>query len=196
MPGGPPLRVSRAEPDTRPLVVVDAAGTVRALARMDAKAFGKSVESGELWERTATGRVLPLAATGGQAVPVRDAGGWYEARLPGGRSEPAAARRVVAPGELAHLERLLRARRRTLPEGSYTAYLFQAGIDKIRKKLGEEAIEVITARTAAEVAAEAADLLYHLLVLLVAEEVPLDRVLEILAARGAGGTAGGGCASA
>ena len=71
----------------------------------------------------------------------------------------------------------------TLPEGSYTSYLFREGTSKIRKKLGEEAIEVITAASAAEVAGEAADLLYHLLVLLVAEGVSLDQVLEVLAAR-------------
>jgi phosphoribosyl-ATP pyrophosphohydrolase len=173
-------------------VVLDAAGQVRALVRMDAKAFRKSMESGELWVWH-DGRVLPLEATRGVAVQVREAAGWYEARLETAASQqgdgqaerpPASpARPGPTAGVLHDLEQLIVERRRTLPEGSYTSYLFREGTPKIRKKLGEEAIEVITATTAAAVATEAADLLYHLLVLLAAEEVSLAQVLEVLAAR-------------
>ena len=88
---------------------------------------------------------------------------------------------------LERLERVIRDRRRTLPEGSYTAALFRTGGAAIRRKVGEEAIEVITAATGAELAAESADLIYHLLVLLAAEKVPFDEVLHILAARAAAG---------
>ena len=84
---------------------------------------------------------------------------------------------------LKRLEEVIRERRRTLPERSYTASLFRAGDAAIRRKVGEEAIEVITADGGADLAAESADLIYHLLVLLAAEEVPLDEVLRILAAR-------------
>jgi len=84
---------------------------------------------------------------------------------------------------LKRLEEVIRERRRTLPERSYTAALFRAGDAAIRRKVGEEAIEVITAAARAELAAECADLVYHVLVLLAAEEVPLDEVLGILAER-------------
>ena len=171
----------------KPAVVLDAGGRVCAVARMDAKAFRKSLESGELWVLR-EGRVLPLEATRGMTARVSETDGWYEARLQAGagRAEPPPAppeRRPTTAGPLHDLEQLIGERRRTLPEGSYTSYLFREGTSKIRKKLGEEAIEVITAASAAEVAGEAADLLYHLLVLLVAEGVALDQVLEVLAAR-------------
>ncbi len=84
---------------------------------------------------------------------------------------------------LERLEEVIGERRRTLPERSYTASLFRAGDATIRRKVGEEAIEVITAAGATELAAESADLIYHLLVLLAAAEVPLEQVLRILAAR-------------
>lgn len=69
------------------------------------------------------------------------------------------------------------------PEGSYTAQLLAAGIGKTSQKLGEEAIEVVVAANSEDdtrLASEAADLLYHLLVLLQARGVPLDAVLEEL----------------
>ena len=84
---------------------------------------------------------------------------------------------------LERLEETIHERRRELPEGSYTARLLHAGDATIRRKVGEEAIEVITATDGAELAAESADLIYHLLVLLAAAEVPLADVLRILAAR-------------
>ena len=183
--------VSESAGAARPAVVLDAAGRVCAVLTMDAKAFRKSLESGELWVLR-EGRVLPHAATRGRAVRVREGDGWYEARLEtelaqagrGPTEQPAPAPLQPSAGGLLHdLERIIRERRRTLPEDSYTSYLFREGVARIRKKLGEEAIEVITAASAAEVAGEAADLLYHLLVLLAAEEVSLDQVLEVLAAR-------------
>ena len=84
---------------------------------------------------------------------------------------------------LERLEQVIAERRRTLPERSYTAGLLRAGDAAIRRKVGEEAIEVITAANGAELAAESADLVYHLLVLLAAADVPLADVLRILAAR-------------
>ena len=87
---------------------------------------------------------------------------------------------------LERLETLIRDRRSSLPEGSYTAKLFRSGDARIRRKVGEEAIEVITAANATELAAETADLLYHLLVLLAAADVSLQQVLEMLAARAGG----------
>lgn len=68
-------------------------------------------------------------------------------------------------------------------EGSYTNYLLNKGVDKICKKVGEEAAEVIIAaknRSREELVYEASDLLYHLNVLLVEQNVSLDEIYEEL----------------
>jgi phosphoribosyl-ATP pyrophosphohydrolase/phosphoribosyl-AMP cyclohydrolase len=72
------------------------------------------------------------------------------------------------------------------PEGAYTTYLFEKGVDKILKKVGEEASEVIIAaknRNHDELSWEAADLLYHLLVLFREQGMGFDRVLNVLRQR-------------
>lgn len=79
------------------------------------------------------------------------------------------------------LERLLVSRRIDKPKGSYSTKLFKKGIDKIAQKLGEEAVETIIAaknKKDAELIGETADLIYHMLVLLVEKEIPLDRVIQ------------------
>ncbi len=77
--------------------------------------------------------------------------------------------------------------RRSNPrEGSYTNYLFDKGVDKICKKIGEESAEVIIAaknRSRDEVTYEVADLLYHVSVLLVEQEVTLDDIYQELKKR-------------
>jgi phosphoribosyl-ATP pyrophosphohydrolase len=78
------------------------------------------------------------------------------------------------------LEAIIKERREAMPEGSYTTHLFESGLDKIRKKTGEEAVELILAEGREEIAHESADLIYHLLVLLEAAGVPLQAVLEEL----------------
>jgi len=79
------------------------------------------------------------------------------------------------------------AGRKTNPkEGSYTTYLFNKGIDKILKKVGEECTEVIIAGKAAdkeETIFEIADLTYHLMVLMVEAGITLDDVIAQLASR-------------
>ncbi|MEK7672223.1 MAG: phosphoribosyl-ATP diphosphatase, partial [Bacteroidota bacterium] len=73
-----------------------------------------------------------------------------------------------------------------LPEGSYTTYLFQSGLDKILKKVGEEAAETIIAaknRNRQEIVRVVEDLFYHLLVLLEAEQVSLSDIALELSAR-------------
>ncbi|MEC2309835.1 bifunctional phosphoribosyl-AMP cyclohydrolase/phosphoribosyl-ATP diphosphatase HisIE [Bacillus atrophaeus] len=87
---------------------------------------------------------------------------------------------------LNELERVIAEREAEMPEGAYTTYLFREGVDKILKKVGEEASEVIIAaknRDHEELKWEAADLLYHLLVLLREQSLPLDDVLEVLQKR-------------
>ena len=77
-------------------------------------------------------------------------------------------------------------RRRTPVAGSYTNYLLTEGVDKIGKKIAEEAAEVIIASKNADpatIAAESSDLIYHLLVMLEATGVPAEKVWDVLATR-------------
>ena len=81
---------------------------------------------------------------------------------------------------------LLKGRKETLPEGSYTTYLFQKGIDKILKKVGEECTEVIIAAKAddkAETIYEIADLAYHVMVLMNEMSISMEEVHRELASR-------------
>jgi len=84
------------------------------------------------------------------------------------------------------LVNIIRQREIDMPEGAYTTYLFEKGIDKICKKVGEEATEVVIGaknRDAQEVKWEAADLIYHLLVLLQEQKIDIYDVLEVLKTR-------------
>ena len=81
---------------------------------------------------------------------------------------------------------LIESRERERPEGSYTTYLFNSGLDKILKKVGEESAETIIAaknEDRVRLTAEVTDLVYHLLVLLVARGVSLDDIRAELAGR-------------
>jgi len=87
---------------------------------------------------------------------------------------------------LQSLEKVIIERERQRPEGAYTTYLFEKGVDKILKKVGEEAAEVIIAaknRDHEELKWETADLLYHLQVLLVEQGLPFKEVLRTLEER-------------
>ena len=91
-----------------------------------------------------------------------------------------------APFRLENLYDLLMGRKATLPEGSYTTYLFQKGLDKILKKVGEESTEVIIAGKAedkAETIYEIADLTYHVLVLMAQMGITVEDVKKELASR-------------
>ena len=81
---------------------------------------------------------------------------------------------------------LLKGRKESMPEGSYTTYLFQKGLDKILKKVGEENTEVIIAAKAddkKETIYEIADLAYHVMVLMVEMGISLEDVHRELASR-------------
>ncbi len=82
---------------------------------------------------------------------------------------------------------LVESRKRERPEGSYTTYLFNEGLDKILKKVGEESAETIIAaknENRTGLVAEVSDLIYHLLVLLVERGVSLAEIRQELAHRG------------
>ena len=87
---------------------------------------------------------------------------------------------------IAGLFEVIRARKTQPQEGSYTCYLFEKGTDKILKKIGEEASEVIIAAKngdSDETSGEICDLLYHLLVLMAQQDIALEQITDILEQR-------------
>ncbi len=92
----------------------------------------------------------------------------------------------ATPFSINGLYELLLDRKASLPEGSYTTYLFQKGIDKILKKVGEETTEVIIAAKAddkRDTVYEIADLAYHVMVLMVEMGITVDDIKNELASR-------------
>ncbi|HEX2225036.1 MAG TPA: bifunctional phosphoribosyl-AMP cyclohydrolase/phosphoribosyl-ATP diphosphatase HisIE [Thermoanaerobaculia bacterium] len=109
----------------------------------------------------------------------------FSSAVAGGNGHGARLEAGEDPGGhlLSRLAGVIDARAVDRPEDSYTAQLLGAGVPKVSQKVGEEAVELVVAANAqddARVAAESADLLYHLLVLLKARGVPLDAVLREL----------------
>ncbi|MDK2983081.1 MAG: phosphoribosyl-AMP cyclohydrolase / phosphoribosyl-ATP pyrophosphohydrolase [Thermococcaceae archaeon] len=84
---------------------------------------------------------------------------------------------------LRELEELIKERKKAPREKSYTSLLFKEGKEKIYKKFGEEAIEVLVADKRENIIYETADLLYHLLVLLAYNEISLGEVMNELRRR-------------
>ena len=180
-----------------PVVVQDADdGTVLMLAwaneealratERTAEAHFWSRSRSELWRKGATSghtmRVVELATDcDGDAVlyRVRPAG-------PACHEGTRSCFRVSSSDPLRALAATIDARRDADPATSYTARLLAGGARRPAEKVVEEAGEVATASLAGtdeELAGEAADLIYHLLVTLAARSMPLDRVLEVLAER-------------
>ena len=103
------------------------------------------------------------------------------------RSPSREARRDPAIGlVLDKLSSLIQERKLTRPPNSYTTYLFDSGLDKILKKIGEESAETIIAAKNAgnpELASEISDLLYHLLVLIAERDLSLEDIATELRTR-------------
>ena len=186
---------------TLPLEVRSHGGELLGIVLMNAKAANKSRERGELWTVVPPGeRVLPIDGCSFTALGTVD-GHRYRATLAPGSEQtfklalktrfaqwtetdlpPAVAGHGSEP-TLTKLREVVAQRRRELPEGSYTTLLFQKGEDKIRKKTGEEAIELLLATTRKDIVYEAADLIYHLMVLLEVKGIPIDDVMGELESR-------------
>ncbi|HAK44602.1 MAG TPA: phosphoribosyl-ATP diphosphatase [Spirochaeta sp.] len=84
------------------------------------------------------------------------------------------------------IERLyavIEQRKKDMPEGSYTTHLFNSGMSKIKKKTGEEAIELLLAEDHDEIVSEASDLIYHMLVLLAAADIKPEEIFKELESR-------------
>ena len=87
---------------------------------------------------------------------------------------------------LHYLQDVIKARKNSTADKSYTRMLFDKGINKIAQKVGEEAVELVIEAKDSDpdlFKNEAADLLFHLLVLLEAKEVPLSEVVDVLRSR-------------
>lgn len=84
------------------------------------------------------------------------------------------------------LYNVVQTRKEMPQEGSYTNYLFEQGLDKILKKCGEETAEMLIAaknHDTEEIANEMCDLIYHMLVLMIESDTPLEKVMGILEQR-------------
>ena len=184
-----------------PAIVQDArTREVLTLAYMNAESLARTLESGEtwfwsrsrneLWHKGATSgntqHVVSLTTdcdNDAIVVLVNPAG---PACHTGARSCFAVEQEETPDGLMHELYALIQCRQEERPEGSYTTYLFDKGLDKILKKVGEESAETIIAAKnddPKQLVAETADLLYHLLVMLVAKNVKLDDVRDELAQR-------------
>lgn len=89
-------------------------------------------------------------------------------------------------GFLAHIDAVVKNRKAEMPTGSYTSSLFQAGAARVAQKVGEEGVELALARMKEdreEMANEAADLLFHMMVLLADADMSLDDALAVLRKR-------------
>ena len=197
-----------------PVVIVDArTGTVLTLAYANREALEKTLATqstwlysrsrAQLWNKGATSgntqRVVAVAidcdsdALLYRVIPAgpachTGAASCFSDVVPLAGAEAAPNGAHFAEAMLA-LASTIADRRTSPPEGSYTAKLFAGGIDRIAKKIGEEATEVVIAAKnddRSELVWETSDLLYHLLVLLADRRVTLDEVGDELARRAAG----------
>ena len=94
--------------------------------------------------------------------------------------------RNVAEAFLEELEALIHSRQEERPDDSYTTYLFDKGIDKIAQKGGEEAVETVIEsknEKKKKLVGEAADLMFHLMVLLAERDISLKKVVKRLKKR-------------
>lgn len=173
---------------------------VLTLAYMNAESLARTIESGQtwFWSRSRNELWHKGATSGNTQAVVSIATDCDDDAIvvlvdPAGPACHTGARSCFNldieddPGGLLHeLYDLIESRKRERPAGSYTTYLFDKGLDKILKKVGEESAETIIAaknEDPKQLVAEVADLLYHLLVLLVARDVNLDDVRDELARR-------------
>ncbi|NLM53070.1 MAG: bifunctional phosphoribosyl-AMP cyclohydrolase/phosphoribosyl-ATP diphosphatase HisIE [Firmicutes bacterium] len=188
-----------------PAIVQDAYnGRVLMLAYMNAAALQKTLETGQAWFYSRSRQELwHKGATSGNLQIVKriyyDCDGdalLLQVEQKGSACHTGAVTcfyRTLTAWEnlppdnfLAELERIIAERKLNLPAGSYTAKLFTAGLDRILKKIGEEAGEVIIAAKnddRSELIYECGDLLYHLLVLLAQKGVSFTEILAELARR-------------
>jgi phosphoribosyl-AMP cyclohydrolase / phosphoribosyl-ATP pyrophosphohydrolase len=178
------------EGELRPAIVQDSgSGRVLMLAWMDVEAERRTRESGEAWFWSRSrAEYWRKGASSGNTLAVDE--------LRDDCDGDALLVRVTPAGPACHtgsvscfataLWRTISARALERPEGSYTTRLLDEGVAAVARKVGEEAVEVVTAALAESderVVSEAADLVYHLYVLLAARGLDLAAVEDELDAR-------------
>lgn len=178
------------EGELRAAIVQDAeSGRVLMLAWMDEEAERRTRASGEawFWSRSRS-EYWRKGATSGNTLQVEELredcdGDALLLRVrPAGAACHTGSLSCFAPA----LWRTISARALERPEGSYTGALLEQGVAAVARKVGEEAVEVVTAALAESderVVSEAADLIYHLYVLLAARGLDLAAVEDELASR-------------
>ena len=178
--------------ELKPAIVQDAStGRVLMLAWMDAEAERLTRETGEawFWSRSRE-RLWRKGETSGNTLAVEEFrddcdGDAFLLRVrPAGPACHTGSLSCFAPA----LWRTITERASERPEGSYTAELLDAGVGACARKVGEEAVELTVAaldESDDRVLEEAADLVYHLYVLLAARGLDVAQVDDFLAARGA-----------
>ncbi|AZB44437.1 bifunctional phosphoribosyl-AMP cyclohydrolase/phosphoribosyl-ATP diphosphatase HisIE [Bacillus sp. FJAT-42376] len=187
-----------------PAIVQDAISKeVLTLAYMNKESLDKTIESGETWFFSRSRNELwHKGATSGNTQSVKelrfdcDQDAVLVLVEPNGPACHTGSYSCFEKGEakasnnpyaiLSELEQVIAKRDTERPEGSYTTYLLTEGVDKILKKVGEEASEVIIAaknRSHDELKWEAADLIFHLLVLLREQKLPFSEVMKALEER-------------
>lgn len=180
-----------------PAVVQDyISGQVLMVAYMNPESLAKTIDTGEtwFWSRSRqelwhkgeisgnTQRVVNLALDCDQDTLLVT----VEAQGPACHLGTTSCFKEGSDLLLPSLQGVIKDRNQNRPEGSYTTYLFEQGIDKILKKVGEEATEVVIAAKNPqdqELVKESADLLYHLLVLFEERQIDFRQVLEVLKER-------------
>jgi len=169
--------------------VIYSPGRIIDVCMMNEKGFIKSLENDRIWTvHRETGRLLPYEREFSSLRIVKKRF-WIEAEVSENEQEREIAEdhKITIPEKeqsvLHYLTEIVHQRREELPEGSYTTHLFTSGDEKIRKKLGEEVIELVLAREKKEMLWESADLLYHLIVLLETQGLTIFDVLQELAGR-------------
>lgn len=192
-----------------PFIIKDSDGEILALEYTNEKGYKKSIENQKIWVfHSETGRLLPYSGPGktAEVLSFKDRTGWCEAvlRFHSGEVPDLAAhlhrKSLFKPSKkenvplreklgmaeediIQTLADLIKERHIQLPKGSYTTHLFESGGEKIRKKMGEEAIELLLASERKDIIYEAADLIYHLLVFLKFEDIEWREILEELRKR-------------
>ena len=176
----------------RRLLIFDADRNVLDIVSQNEKAFNKSLEHSALWITYENGKILPYRDQSPLKSIIKK-GPWNEATLLFNRGPQKIMEKADNPlqsenslPDIDILEKLisvLNERKINKPEGSYTSYLFDSGISKIRKKTGEEAVELILAEKNEELICEAADLIYHVMTLFCALDVPFNAVFKELKIR-------------
>jgi len=180
-----------------PAIVRDArTGEVLTLAYMNEESLQRTIESGQTWFWSRSrGELWHKGATSGNTqrvvhiAPDCDRDALVVSVIPAGPACHTGATSCfdgVPPRTLDKLYATLRSRFESRPEGSYSASLFNAGRDKILKKVNEEATEVVIAashESRERLVSEIADLIYHLEVLMVNESVGWAEVEGELARR-------------